>query len=469
MQLNTHPDHVFLIVADSLRNDVANTEMSFVNELAANGIQVTNCYSLGPGTPSSMAGMIQSRLPIDHNGYGLSLPPSPPTLAEWLSRNGIATAGYHSNAYTTADAGFGRGFDDFRNLRTFDGLGDMEEESNQNGQIGWREQAREFTDRLGILSLAEQAIKPLKRWGYMDADPRADGEDLFAATRSWLSDQESDRTFTWLQLMDTHLPYLPPEDHRPDEISFREMYDLWQSLISRPDYLSESEIARLKDLYRAEARHIDELLADFVDHLRDTGRWESTVLIITGDHGELFGDRSVPGDAAPVKHLNYLCEELTHVPLVIAGGALTSSETISTLTSGLDIAPTVSQLVGYSPSDGWRGEIIGTEAFKARDQVVSTVAHTRGQGVSYDQDALHVAVRTEDRAVLWWRQDHDPEYYLRIDGGEKRIDEAEADPDAFESLLETAHGMVGIVDEVSDEGDAGGEVSQRLRDLGYVE
>lgn len=458
--------HVFLVVSDSLRYDTARNEMSALNDLAAKGIDVKRCYAPGAGTPSSMPGIMQSRLPIEHGGYGLDLPPEPPTLAEQVAASNVTTLGLHSNVYTSAGAGFDRGFDTFADLGGF-GSSNLEEGSNNEenpSEINknWRLISRKLTDKIGIREVAEQAIEPFKRWGILESDPRADGSELFDTTLEWL-DAQTGATCTWLQLMDTHLPYLPPAEYRPDHLSWRDAYDRWKALTSRADNLSEQEIVDLYDLYRGEARYIDDLIAEFVDELKRRGIWNETALVFTADHGELFNDRSVPGDA-PMKHPSYLCEESNRVPLVIAGGAV-DDKTITHPTSGVDIAPTIADLLDVESSEQWRGVRIGSDAHYDRETVVAAVSHTRGSGVSIDPEALHIAVRDSERELLWWKSHIPNEYYERTGEGVKEVEGG----DEWTALESKAREIATLLDGVRDVGDVGGDVSQRLADLGYVE
>jgi arylsulfatase A-like enzyme len=222
-------------------------------------------------------------------------------------------------------------------------------------------------------------------------------------------------------------------------------------------------VADLHDLYRGEARYVDERLKGFIDTLKSRGIWESTAIVFTSDHGELFGDREVPGDA-PMKHPTYLCEEISHVPLVIAGGAV-DSEMLTHPTSGMDIAPTITKWLNAQSDDDWRGVEIGSEAHFERSEVVTAVSHTRGSGVSIDPEELHIAARDDTRELLWWRSDHPNEYYLRDSDGVRKCDRS----DEWIHLETTAESTANLLDEVRDIGDVGGEVSGRLADLGYVE
>lgn len=206
--------HLFLIVSDSLRYDTMRSEMPFLCELAAEGIDIKRCYSAGPGTPSSMPAMMQSRLAIEHGGYGLDLPPKPATLAEQVSDNGIKTLGLHSNTYTTASAGFDRGFDAFADLGGFGDTPELKTIQNINRNPDsdtsgpdWRSTARDVTDKLGVRQIAEGLIKPLKRHGLMEADPRADAVELFDTTLDWLNDQTEKNVH--MATVDGHTSTLP--------------------------------------------------------------------------------------------------------------------------------------------------------------------------------------------------------------------------------------------------------------------
>lgn len=475
--VDSEPSEVYLIISDSLRADTARDHMPFLQSLADDGITVTDAHVPGAGTPSSMPAIMQSRLPIEHGGYGLRLPPDLPTLAETVSDNGVATLGLHSNAYTSADAGFDRGFDDFADLGdfqsdplSFDDRGDSETTASGSDTADLRAYTREIADTLYLRKIGEMAMEPLKRHHIVESDPRADGKILFKSIQNWWSQRSEKQRFAWLQLMDTHIPYLPPKDQRiavdgaPE--TFRKTYDLWKTLTNHPEKLTEDQVSQLYSLYAAEARYVDALLEEFVKGLQARGAWEDTLLVFTADHGELFYDRDVPYDHA-LKHPNYLCEELTHVPLVFAGGAVSSEPPVDQPTSGIDIAPTIVDAFGHEIPASWRGEVIGSDAHDNRKFITSAIAHTRGSGVSVSEDALHIAVRDKFRALLWWHSRDDLECYNRTPAGDERAFQ----DDTFDDLIEHARDVTQLFDDVVDSPKAkmGGNVSQRLADLGYIE
>lgn len=470
MNLRGNVDTVLFIVADSLRFDACSLALPAITKLATDNAQFTSFYTPGASTPSSMPGFFQSRSPIDHHGYGLELPPEIPTLPEQLADSGIECMGWHSNSYVGERYGFQRGFDAYYDL---DGNNDETNDSLMT-DISWRSLAGYSMDAFGMRDIGERIFEQLGRHGIVDINPKVRAKQAVDACLEWLpnSPDQSER-FGYLHLMDTHLPYLPPTTYLNEQadganVSFTRIYDLWQTLIEDPDSLSGEDVQILQTLYFAEARYMDDQIQRLVKQLQDRGLWESTALVFTGDHGELFRDRNVPGEDN-VKHPDYLCEELTHTPLIIAGEPIPKM-TDNTLTSGLDVAPTITGLFGHDSPIEWDGHAIGSKAYADREYIVSALAHTYGGGTGsrIDPDATHVAVRTDNISVLWWlASDRPTEYYYRTSKGERKVNPG--DDDRFRHALDVAqeHGRLSV--DVSEYGQNGNDVSDRLRDLGYIE
>jgi arylsulfatase len=73
----------------------------------------------------------------------------------------------------------------------------------------------------------------------------------------------------------------------------------------------------------------------FLTELRDRDLLESSLVIITADHGDAFGEHGY------YAHPRYLHESLLHVPLVMSLPEESVEKTITTPVSTIDIVPTV--------------------------------------------------------------------------------------------------------------------------------
>jgi arylsulfatase A-like enzyme len=77
------------------------------------------------------------------------------------------------------------------------------------------------------------------------------------------------------------------------------------------DYPRPGEVEASQRLHAAGIRYLDETLAQLVEALRERGRLDRTVIVVTSDHGDGFGEHGFYG------HMGGLYEETLHVPLVI--------------------------------------------------------------------------------------------------------------------------------------------------------
>jgi arylsulfatase A-like enzyme len=103
-----------------------------------------------------------------------------------------------------------------------------------------------------------------------------------------------------------------------------------------------SEIEYLRQLYDAEIRTWDDSLATLLRGLESAGVLDSTLVIVTADHGEEFQEHG------RLKHGSHLYEESIRVPLVIAGPGIPAGRR-GDVAQGIDLFPTIAGLLGLSP------------------------------------------------------------------------------------------------------------------------
>jgi arylsulfatase A-like enzyme len=165
-------------------------------------------------------------------------------------------------------------------------------------------------------------------------------------------------------------------------------------------------------------------VAQLEGHLRDAGIFDSSIFIVTSDHGEAFGEHGY------IWHERGVYDELLHIPLLVRfpGGA--PARRIDALTQTIDLLPTLCDLLDIEyPATGIDGVsllpvLAGLEG-RARDHVI---ARSDGSPPSY-------LLRTREWALmLWGNGEWRALYDLRSDPGQRRnvIDEH---PDVAEGLL----------------------------------
>ena len=120
---------------------------------------------------------------------------------------------------------------------------------------------------------------------------------------AWLTDHRAGRFFLWVHLFEPHAPYGDPSDHRP----VAERYD---------DEIAEADrqVARLIEALGSEA--------------------SSTVIAVTADHGEAFGEHGEIG------HSVFVYDTTLRVPLVVAGPGIGRS-VVRGAVGLVDLAPTL--------------------------------------------------------------------------------------------------------------------------------
>ena len=89
-----------------------------------------------------------------------------------------------------------------------------------------------------------------------------------------------------------------------------------------------------------------------LDYLRTSGILESSYVIITSDHGELF-ERGVVGHSCPL-----IYDPLVHVPLLISRPGQQNRVDVHTPTSSVDLLPTLASLAGGGRPDWAEGRLL---------------------------------------------------------------------------------------------------------------
>lgn len=317
--------NIVLLTLDAVRADHLSSygydreTTPFLDGLAAENARFAATYSASSHTREAVPSILTGRYPDE--AVDDRFRRSADTIAERLRRSGFETAGFHSNPFVSRAYGFDQGFDTFYD--------DLHLGSNR------------------LLALAQRALDKLRNRHYSRAT------EINERSLDWLDSLEGDRPFfLWNHYMDPHGPYEAPAEYQRrfhgEAIPNREAQKLYHRAIDDPESITGAERDRLVDLYDAEIAYTDDRLASLFEALDDRGLLEESLVVITADHGDAFGERGY------YEHPRYLHDELVHVPLLLLGPDVTAG-TVDVPTSTLDVVTTVLAALG-EPGPGLPGE-----------------------------------------------------------------------------------------------------------------
>ena len=276
------PPNVILYVLDALRADrlglygYAGDTSPFLDELGTRGIVFRRCFAAATWTKPAITSIMTSLYPQTHGvggrTYTDALPDAVPTLADLLHGAGYVTAQFVANPLAGSLSNLDQGFD----------------------------------SAIGPAGLSSVSPGPER--------PKVRSDEINARVLPWLAAHAHDRFFVYIHSMDTHPPYARGTGG---------------SAAAR----GGADPPNGGD-YDAEIRANDLSLRRLYEGLTALGLTHKTLLVVTADHGESFGEHGVRGHGASVY------QEEARVPLVLAEDSLRPAA-LDTSAHQVDILPTI--------------------------------------------------------------------------------------------------------------------------------
>lgn len=407
--------NVILISVDTLRADRLGTygygrnTSPNIDRWSEGAVVFDAAVAESSWTLPSHVTMLSGLLPRSHSTVLPDLRPgaSVVSLAEIFAQAGYRTIGLTDGGYLVSAHGFDRGFEKFNSKKsTFD----------------------------VTLKRAISAIESL-------------GED--------------DRFFLFLHTYDIHCPYHPAESYRDVFISEDAEFVETEDRCGNPDFnsqdLTEGQVRYLSDSYDASIRELDDRLAHFIDNLRSLGLVEHTVIILTSDHGEEFGEHGQIG------HERTLFRESLMVPLIVSAPGLKPGR-IDDFAGLVDIAPTALDLAEVETNLKFDGRSLVATA----PSHISSPAKSRISDLSW-QAKLRSVMTTDWHLILDLETRQQSLYSVPNDPRESQ-DLADEEPDAVGELMEVLRLYQSTTDPHPAEtiGPQDAEQLKNLRALGYI-
>ena len=260
-------------------------------------------------------------------------------------------------------------------------------------------------------SVWDRQLEALAEQGEERYDPRV----ALRAFGNWLEDHPDERFFAYLHLLPPHYPYGQPEEFTElfkglEPVNFEPGGVPFPERIPKP-VPEPPALPEWINLYDANLRYADWAVGEVEKLLRDAGKLDNTLFIITSDHGESFGEHG------HVWHGRSPYDEACHIPLVVRfPGEQLAGRRIGALTESVDVLPTLFDLVmaGY-PSAAIQGQSL-VPLLAGSAESVSDYAYCRAGG-----GPSKYLVRSKDHAlVLYANGEWRALYDLENDPGQRQ-------------------------------------------------
>lgn len=300
---STRADHTFL--GGYGRDTMPNTERIATSD---RGRGFEECFSHGVWTLPSSASILTGTYP-SHHGTGMVhdvLPEEIATVPERLDDIGYRTGLVAPHGQVSPTTGLDRGFEDFAYL------------------------SRDtIVDAAGPKTLLKYALGFYRHGPGLSLDTNRFDTGFLTndIAKRWLRsyERQDDPFFLYTFYGDPHHLYYPPRKEtkrfadafdmsiaEAREVCLRHSADLHANIANGCDF-SDDQWRAIKALYDGEIAYTDERIRNLVGYLKELDLLENTIVVITADHGECFGEDGM------LAHMVTTNDAVCHVPLVTYG------------------------------------------------------------------------------------------------------------------------------------------------------
>lgn len=363
--------NVVFILIDTLRADrlssygYARPTSPVMDALADGGVRFARAQAQSSWTKCSMAslwtGLFAQRSGITR--FDHALPASATLPAEILKQAGYTTAGIWRNGWVAGNFGFAQGFDVY------------------------------------LRPVQRTDVANVERKGRAEAKVPGTDEDVTLAALEFLRSNRNEKFLLYLHYMDVH----------------QYVYD---------DAAAELPFGTsISDVYDRAIHWTDRNVGALVAALDELDLSKRTIVVITSDHGEAFGEHGAEG------HARDLYQEVVHVPLLISlpfrvdGGIV-----VEPLVRNVDVWPTLLDLLGLPglPEPDGVSLVPAMQAAARGERVELPPAHAY-LDTAWGQMSLAprplVGIQRDTQRVLYNRAERDRTlqvFDLATDPGERR-------------------------------------------------
>ena len=381
-----------------------------IDSLASEGIVFENTISPVPFTLPAHCSMLTGTIPpyhraMDNSDYILS--GDNVTLAEILKEKGFNTGGFVSSFILDSRFGIGQGFDVY--------VDDFDDSSSSTG----------INERIG-------------------------GETTGLALE-WLEQNKDAKNFMFLHYYDPHFTYDPPE---PFLSKFKNA--------TRLSNVTVDILPQFFGRYAGEIAYADHCIGQVIAKLKELGMYDSTMIIITSDHGEMLGQHG------EFSHGFFIYQPAIKVPLVIKLPGYREPIRVKNTVGLIDIVPTVCSALKIKSDEAVQGvDLLDYTDEKFQGHPDRHLYCQSFESTKYGANSLMGVVGDRYKYLQTTR----PELYdLAGDPGElknlapEQVNRGRILQDKLRQVLEES----GRINDANTGASVSAEMIERLESLGYI-
>jgi arylsulfatase A-like enzyme len=417
-----------------------------IDRLAEEGVLFSYCIAQVPMTLPSHTSIMTSTYPIYHcvrNNSDFKVNNSLVTIAEVLGEDGYQTAGFVSSIVLGNLFGLDQGFDTY----------DM--------NLCYNSKLYSKYQKWTIFSRVILQYIPLK------TNPFEKRMELTTQkTLEWIVDRGSQPFFLWVHYFNPHTPYAPPfhyAKHFLEQIDEVEEGSVKVSYGWGEKRMSWDAMEILKALYMGEVSYVDYNVGLILDTLEKCGILDRTLVVVTSDHGEAFGENN------DIEHSRTLYDTNIHIPLILRWpGNLPEGRVIDGLCQSIDIMPTILDCLDVDGPEEMQGLSL-LPVIHNNLKLIDRNGYCETLGIRLEQFEFQGLVETDWKYIIRSTDSLETLYNIAEDPREM-YNLAEENPERSDQMREALQIIMANLSSPDKEEsiELDSEVINRLRALGYI-
>ncbi|WGI17477.1 sulfatase-like hydrolase/transferase [Methanonatronarchaeum sp. AMET-Sl] len=297
--------NVVVLVVDTVRRDrlsLYNRDIDFTPNFlrfSKSSDVYLNAFSQAPWSFPSQLSFLSGLYPWQHQGNQLKpfLGDEVDLLPVKLKDEGYFTSIIHNNTWLTPITGVTKDFDEERTI------------SNKSKYLHsfWK-----WLGKNNLNNVQRKLILSSSKLNLLNTSKDRYGVlDQIKSIKRFLESHSERDFFCYINLVESHYPYNPPEKYKKRHGVNLDVGDLKSMPLEYGGKIFEEELEVLNRLYNAEIDFLDDLFGKVLGLFKEYGVYEDSLFIVFSDHGELIGEEGKFG------HHFSTNKHLINVPLMI--------------------------------------------------------------------------------------------------------------------------------------------------------